>query len=458
MRATTTSLDNNRVKLSVEIDDAEMDEAIDAAATALAKQVSVKGFRKGKVPKNVLIANIGGPSVLRSEAIRESLPDFYARAVAEALIDPIGQPDINITTGEEEGQLSFEAEVEVRPVLSIKGQRTLRVTIPSPVVGDEEVDAQINRYLETDAVLNPVDRPIVTGDLVTMDVHVQQIGTEAEPLDMTDFMYTVGTGSITEGVDELILGLKAGEELKLNGPVGEGVVATFELQLKQVQERVLPELTDEWVLENTEWATGEVMREAILTQMRKMKIAEAQMSQRDAMLIALSELVAEEAVPDVLVDSETNERLHDLGHRLSEQKLNLETFLQVTNQSPDDLLATLRRDAVRAIRVDLALRALVVAEKLAPSDEEIDEELERTAVAMDVTADVLRENLRDSGRSVSFTAEVAKMKASKWLSENVTFVDPSGVEIDRAMLLEDQSEDSDGDSPDDGEQSEELDA
>jgi trigger factor len=458
MRATTTSLDNNRVKLSVEIDDAEMDEAIDAAAKALAKQVSVKGFRKGKVPKNVLIANIGGPSVLRSEAIRESLPDFYARAVAEALIDPIGQPDINITTGEEEGQLSFEAEVEVRPVLSIKGQRTLRVTIPSPVVGDEEVDAQINRYLETDAVLNPVDRPIVTGDLVTMDVHVQQIGTEAEPLDMTDFMYTVGTGSITEGVDELILGLKAGEELKLNGPVGEGVVATFELQLKQVQERVLPELTDEWVLENTEWATGEVMREAILTQMRKMKIAEAQMSQRDAMLIALSELVAEEAVPDVLVDSETNERLHDLGHRLSEQKLNLETFLQVTNQSPDDLLATLRRDAVRAIRVDLALRALVVAEKLAPSDEEIDEELERTAVAMDVTADVLRENLRDSGRSVSFTAEVAKMKASKWLSENVTFVDPSGVEIDRAMLLEDQSEDSDGDSPDDGEQSEELDA
>ena len=240
MRATTTSLDNNRVMLNVEIDDAEMAAAIDAAAATLAKQVSVKGFRKGKVPKNVLIANIGGPSVLRSEAIRESMPDFYARAVAESLIDPIGQPDINITAGEEEGLLTFEAEVEVRPVLSIKGQRDLRVTIPSPVVTDEEVDAQINRFLETDAVLNPVDRPIVTGDLVTMDIHVQQIATEAEPLDMSDFMYTVGTGSITEGVDELILGLKAGEELKMNGPVGDGVVATYEMKLKQVQERVLP--------------------------------------------------------------------------------------------------------------------------------------------------------------------------------------------------------------------------
>ena len=107
MRATTTSLDNNRVMLNVEIDDEEMDAAIDTAATKLAKQVSVKGFRKGKVPKNVLIANIGGPAVLRSEAIRESMPDFYARAVAESLIDPIGQPDINITAGEEEGPVSY---------------------------------------------------------------------------------------------------------------------------------------------------------------------------------------------------------------------------------------------------------------------------------------------------------------------------------------------------------------
>lgn len=443
MRATTTLLDNNRIKLTVEIDDSEMDEAIDAAAKTLAQQVSVKGFRKGKVPKNVLIANIGGPGVLRAEAIREAMPEFYARAVADALIDPIGQPDINITEGEEEGQLAFEAEVEVRPEISIKGQRDLRVTIPSPVVTDAEVDAQINRYLETDAVLNPVDRPIVTGDLVTMDIHVQQLATEAEPLDMSDFMYTVGTASITEGVDELILGLKAGEDLKLNGPVGEGAIATFEMKLKQVQERVLPELTDEWVVENTEWENGEAMRDAVLNQMRRTKIVEAQMSQQNATLVALSELVSEEVVPEVLVDSETQERLHDLGHRLSEQKLNLEMFLQVTNQTPDALLATLRQDAVRAVRVDLAMRALVVAENLQPNEDELDEELERTAEAMNVTADVLRDNLRENGRVVAFTAEVGKMKASKWLSEHVTFVDPEGVEIDRALLRADQSNEGD---------------
>jgi trigger factor len=189
------------------------------------------------------------------------------------------------------------------------------------------------------------------------------------------------------------------------------------------------------------------MRDAILNQMRRSKIVEAQMSQQNATLFALSELVSEEVVPVVLVDSETQERLHDLGHRLSEQKLNLEMYLQVTNQTPDALLETLRQDAVRAVRVDLAMRALVVAENLQPTDDELDEELERTAEAMNVTADLLRDNLRDSGRVMAFNAEVGKMKASKWLTEHVTFVDPEGVEIDRALLRADQSEEGALDAP-----------
>jgi trigger factor len=443
MRATSETLENNRIKLIVEIDDAEMDEALDAAAKTLAKQVSVKGFRKGKVPKNVLVAHIGGLEVLRSEAIRESMPDFYARAVADTLIDPIGQPDINVTGGETEGPLTFEAEVEVRPDVLISGQRTLRVTIPSPNVLDSEVEAQIDRFRETDAILKDVERPIVTGDLVTMDVHVQQIATDVEPLEMSDFMYTVGSGSIAEGVDELILGLKAGEELKLNSSMGGGVVATYTLQLKQVKERELPELTDEWVEENTDWTTVDEMRDKIVAQMRRMKVVEAQMSQRDAMLIALGELVSEDLVPETLVDAETNERLHDLGHRLSEQQLNLESFLQVTNQTPDQLLATLREDAVRGVRIDLAMRALVKAEGLEPSQEEIDEELETTAESMGVDAELLRKNLHDTGRVTTFNAEVAKMKASRWLNENVTFIDPNGIEIDKGLLREDQSEELD---------------
>ncbi len=276
-----------------------------------------------------------------------------------------------------------------------------------------------------------------------MDVRVQKLDSEDEPLEMSDYMYTVGSGVITEGVDELIVGLKAGEDLKLNGTFGAGETATYELKLKQVKERVMPELNDEWVEENTEWKTVDEMREQIISQMRKMKVVEAQMSQRDSVLVALSDLVPEEIAPELLISSETNERLHDLGHRLSQQNLTLDSFLQITNQSPDDLLATLRADAVRAVRIDLALRALVKAEKIQPTDEEVEEELISTAEAMSTKPEILRQNLRDSGRVVTFRAEVAKMKASRWLSDNVTFVDPDGVEIDRELLKVDQSQDLD---------------
>lgn len=440
MRATVTPLDNNRIKLVVELDDEEMGAAIDAAAVSLAQQVNVKGFRKGKVPKNVLIAHLGGPEVLRSEAIRESLPDFYARAVADTMSDPIDQPEITVTAGEEVGALAFEAEVAVRPEVSIQGYHDLRVTIPSPQVNDAELEAQIDRFRETDAVLNEVDRPILGGDLVTMDLRVTEIGTDAEPLEMSDYMYTVGSGALVEGVDELIIGLRTGEDLTLNSTLESGTVATYELTLKQVKERELPELTDDWVQENTDWSSEDEMRDAILDQLRRRKIVEAQMSQRDAVLVALSDLVSEDDMPEVLVASETNERLHDLGHRLGEQKLNLEMFLQVTSQSPEQLLERLRADATRSVRVDLAMRGLVRAEHLEPDESEIDEELARTAESMGVEPELLRTNLRESGRVVAFHSEVGKMKASRWLNENVTFVDPDGLEIDPALMSADQSE------------------
>ncbi|OYV65615.1 MAG: trigger factor [Actinobacteria bacterium 21-64-8] len=443
MRATVTTVDNNKVKLAVEIDENEMARAIDEAAKKLGQQVTIKGFRKGKVPKNVLIAHLGGVGALRAEAIRDALPNFYAHAVADTLIDPIAQPDINITAGEDEGVLAFDAEVEVRPEVQIDGYRALRVTIPSPLVTDDEVNVQIDRFRETDAVLVDVDRPIVTGDLVTMDAHVEQIATDVEPLDMSDYMYTVGSGVITDGVDELIVGMRAGEELKLNGNVGEGVVATYQLTLKKVQERELPELTDEWVEENTEWTSEAEMREAIADQMRRRRVVEAQMSQRDAALLGLSDLLADVELPPALVDDETNERLHDLGHRLEQQKLTLETFMQVTNQTPEQLLETLRADAARAVRVDLALRALVRQENLEPTDDEVERELVTTAESMNVDADVLRANLRDTGRVITFRSEVAKMKASRWLMANVIYVDPQGVDIDPALLAKDQSSDFD---------------
>ena len=227
--------------------------------------------------------------------------------------------------------------------------------------------------------------------------------------------------------------------LTVNSAPAVGMNAVYTMTLKQVKERVLPELTDEWVEENTEWTSVAEMRDNVMEQMGKMKVAQAQMSQRDAAILALADLIADVEIPEVLVDAEANERLHDLGHRLAQQNMTLEAFLNATQQSPDMLLESLKSESARAVRIDLALRALAKAEGLEPTPEQIDEELLITAEEMNATADVLKENLRTNGRLMSYAGEVAKMKANKWLMENVVYVDALGNTIDRDLLSVDLS-------------------
>jgi len=442
MRATVKPSENNYVTLTVEVDEGELSAAIDKTAATMASQINIKGFRKGKAPRKLIETHIGGPAVLRSEAIRESMPDFYALAISDTLVDPISQPTLSIISGEDAGVVIFEAEVEVRPEVEINGHGDLRVTIPSPIVSDDEVDKQIQRILETDAELNDVDRPIVTGDVVVIDVNTEVIaGQEGKPLNVEDFSYTVGAGNLADGVDETILGLKAGETLDAMGRMPDGTFQTFHINIKQVKERILPDLTDEWAEENTEYETADALRDGIVNQLRRMKLVEAQMARRDNVLVALSELVDAEAAPFQLVDQEVQSRLQDLVQRLEQQGIGVEYFLEMTGQTPDQLLEQLREDALRAVRVDLALRAVAAAEDLAPSEDEIAEELEATATALKIKAEVLKENLDHNGRTPAFTAEVAKMKASKWLLEHVTYVDDAGSVIDTALLETDQSVD-----------------
>lgn len=440
MRATATNLENHRVKLVVEIDAAEIDDAVNAAARELAQQINVKGFRKGKAPRALVEAQIGGPQVLRAEALQSSIPDFYAKGVADTLIDPIAQPSINIVAGEESGDVTFEAEVEVRPDVEIGQYKGLSVTIPSPLPTDAEIEAQIDRLRETDSELVVVDRGILNGDHVTMSVFAQDPANEENKIDVDDYVYIVGSGSLTEGVDELILGLKTGEVLEVIGRGPDNAAMPWKLTLKQVRERVLPELTDEWVEENTEWASVDALRDGVTEQLKRTKIIEAQMSRRDATLLALSELVAEDALPESLILGETDQRIHDLSHRLQQQKLDVATFLRVTNQTEEDLIEVMRTDAKKAVRIDLALRALIKAEGLEATEDEINEELETTAEAMGVNAEMLRTNLHDNGRVVAFRAEVGKLKASRWLFENVTYVDDQGATIDASIFAENQAD------------------
>jgi trigger factor len=438
MRATTEPLEGNLVRLSVEIDEPEFDRALGDVVKTLATQIRVPGFRPGKVPRKVLEARMGGAGALRAEAIRESLPDFYARAVVDSEIDPIASPEIDITSGEDGGAVSFDAVVQVRPVVSIPGYDGLQVTLPGIIVSDEDVDRQVDRLRENDAELELVGRPAIDGDLVTIDLHGND-ESGAEVVGVDDYLYEVGSATVTAELDQELRGAKAGDILAFTSAApGDGdEVISFRVLVKDVKVKKLPEPTDEWAAESSEFSTVAELRADISDRVARVKLVQSQMALREKTVEAIAGLVDDADVPEVLVDSEVNERLHDLQHRLEAQKLGLGEYLQATGRTPDDLLAAVRVDAQRAVKADLGLRALAEAEELGLSDEELDAEIDTMAQRMETTPVELRRQLDTAGRTGAVRSELRKGKALQWLLDHVELFDEEGNPMSRDDLKTD---------------------
>src|SRR3954452_4191957 len=246
MKTSVEPLEGNKVKLSIEVDENEFEKAVDAAFRKIAREVRIPGFRPGKAPRRLLEARIGAEAA-REEALRESLPEFYAQAVKESEVDAIAAPEIDITSGREEGSVAFDAVVEVRPRVSVPGYNGLQATIPDPRVSDEEIDRQIDRLRNSFAELNTVQRPARDGDHLTIDLNGTRHGEPVEGLSATGFLYELGSGSVIPELDQQLQGTNAGDILKFNAPVpGQDEEATLQVLVKEVKEKILPEVTDEW--------------------------------------------------------------------------------------------------------------------------------------------------------------------------------------------------------------------
>ena len=445
MRATSELLEDNKVRIAVEVDEDEVEAAVANAAKVLAREVRIPGFRPGRAPRQVVEARMGGAKALRGEALRDLLPDYYARAVSATEVEPISSPELNVTAGEEEGPVEFDAVVEVRPSVRITGYGALRVTIPSPLATDDDVDQLLDRLRETDAELAEVARPIATGDYVTMDVR-GRIAEDEEVVSIDDYVYVVGSGTMIDTVDDQLPGMRGGESLDAAGVAPGGAEMSFTLVLKDVKERVLPELTDEWVTENSEFSTVDELRDSYLDRIRTAKQSQARGSMRDATLTELSSQVGDDEVPESLLESETRERLEEFQHRLESSQLTFESYFRATGQTPDQLLEMLQGDARRAVKVDLALRSIAAEEGIDPTPEQLDEELDRVAAEVRRTPEKLRDELARAGRLGALRAEKAKSLAEAWVLERVTYVDEAGAEIDRSFL-EDTGDETEGIEP-----------
>jgi trigger factor len=444
MRATAEPVEGNKVRLSVEIDEAEVDQALDETVRTIAREARIPGFRPGKVPRQILEARMGGAQKLRSEALREVIPDLYAKALVEAAVDPIAPPDIDITAGEDAGAVSFDAVVEVRPIVGIPGYQGLQATVPSLTVDDAEVDAQVDRMRETEAELVDVARPATDGDNVTIDLHGDDANGE-QVVSVDDYLYEVGSGRVVPELDEQLRGAKVGDILQFSAAPDGAADVAFRVLVKDVKEKKLPDLTDEWAAESSELETVDALRDDLRSRIRRVKVVQAQMALRESAIAALAGLVDDDEVPDVLVDEEVGERVQDLSHRLGEQRLSIEQFLQATGRTGDDLVAEVREEARRSVKADLALRALAEAEALDVTDDEFDVELEAMATRMEVTPARVKEQLAKTGRTAAVRSEQRKAKALTWLIDHIDVVDEDGIPIDRADLdVEPAGQDIDG--------------
>jgi trigger factor len=446
-------LEGNKVRLHVAIPAEDFERAIDAAFRKLAHEVKIAGFRPGKAPRRLLEARLG-TEVAREQALRDSLPEYYAEAVVAEDVDVIAPPEIDITAGEDSGDVVFDAVVEVRPVVEVEGHDRLRIEIERPEVSDDDVRTQVDMLRERFADLADSTTPLIDGDYAEIDIKGSIDGEAVEGLTATDYLYEVGSGIVVDQLDAQLHGKGPGEIVEFDDELPErfgeraGEVAAFRVLVKDAKKKLLPELTDDWVAEVSEFDTVAALEDDVRTRLDVYARVQASVAMREKIFEAAAALVPED-VPETLVNTEMERRLHDLAHRLEEQgvRLTIPQYLAATGQDQQEFVDNVRAGATEAVRADLALRAVIAKEEIAATDEELDAEVERLAQQMGEKPAKVRKDLERRGVIEAVRSDIARGKALAFLMDHAEVVDADGEPVDLSLPQPDGPEGTEGDGP-----------
>jgi len=425
VKTTVEELDDNNEAAQFEVE-------VDKAFKKIARGVNLPGFRKGKVPRKVLEARFGS-DVARGQAIEDSVPDYFLTALGDHEIDMISPPEYDITSGMEEGDLVFDAVVAVRPSIEISGYENIKVEIPAPAPTDEEIQARVDSFLGQFGELATADRASEDGDTVTMDITTTYEGEEVEGLTASDYSYPLGSGGLVPELDENLRGASAGDTVTFDAdhpdPEEDGQLS-FSIEVKEIQEQVLPDLDDEVVSNATDFATAEEWKTDLVEQMTQGKAAESDRMWREKAAEALGALV-EEDPPVSLVDTEVRNQVEDMARRLQQSGIGFEMYLQMMGQTVEGMFEQMREPATQSVKVDQALRALAVAEGVAAGDDDLDAEFENLAEGTGISVDDLRKQISTKNQLMMMKADISKRNAVDWLLERVEVVDEDGNTIDK---------------------------
>lgn len=448
MKSTLEALEGNKVKLSIELEEAEFDREVDAAFRKIAKEIRLPGFRPGKAPRQVVEARIGKDAA-RTQAIQDAIPEYLSRAVREHDVDIVATPDVELKEGQEEGIVKFDATCEIRPEITVPGYAGLRVELPSPVVTDENLEEVIIGERRRHGVLTDVDRAAQTGDYVIVDLAGLREGEPVVGLNTEDWTYEIGRGWVAPGFDDQLIGAVAGAELTFSAtPNGTEIPADFVVKVQKVQTLDLPELTDEWV-QNTipEFDSVTAWKESTLERLTTGRLNQMRNSVVDKVTDALAELVDIDA-PESMVNGDLQGRVQNTISQFQQQGIALDQWLSATGQNPESFIEGLKKQSQKAVKVDLALRAVGVAQKIEVKDDDIESEYEVIAVRVQQSPAQVRKAYEQNDAVQDLATQIRKSKTLDWLLHNVEFVDADGNTLERDTVLGSSDHDHDYDTKD----------
>jgi len=434
MQTTLEETDKHTVKLTVEIAPDEVDKDLERAYRKIAQQVKIPGFRKGKVPKQVIDAQFGHEAVL-GEFIEESVPTYYREALREHDLAPITEPDIELGDVEEGKALVFTAVVEVRPRLKLdeSDYRGVRVERPAVKISDEDVDRYLDSLRERFAELETVSRTAREGDYVVVDLHAAVHGEEIPEATRPDHLYAVGSGEFGDKLDAELAGKRAGEILAFNDTLGPGAgeragqEVSFRVLVKEVKGKKLPEADDEFAKVASEFDTLEELKAELRVQLRQNRERSVDADVRDRVLQAMIDTVDVD-LPDSLIDEEVQHRIVHAQERAEQAGMTLAQLLEAQGFDELRFRADARDHAIRAIKADLVLEAVARQEGIEVTAEEIGREIGGLAAALGREPKDLANSLDRSGQVVALAGDIIRSKALDFLVEHADISPDPGAE------------------------------
>jgi trigger factor len=419
METEIAELADSRVRVEVDVPTADVDRAVQRAARALAREMRMPGFRKGKAPPSLVVQRLGFAAVFE-EALRDSLPEWYERALLSSGIRPVGDPSIRVTsTPEAEGEpLSFSFEIGVRPAAELGEYRGLEVGRAEPEAPEEIVERELERIREGFARLEPVERPAAGGDVLLIDYEGLADGRAFEGGKASDTLLELGGGQLIEGFEEQLIGAGAGQSRQVEVTFPEdyraeqlaGRDAVFTVDVKEVREKVLPELDDDFASEASEFDTLDELREDIRKRVTEVVDERIEQDFRVAAVDAAAEK-ATVAIPDELALAAATERWERAERQLASRGMSPDAYLQMQGKSRDEVIAESKPDAERELRREAVLAAIAEAEEIEAEEQEMVEALAHTAEHERTSPEKLLKRLRQDGRDAMVREDIRIRKA-----------------------------------------------